>query len=524
MGVWLSWLERRVHIAEIAGSIPAAPIFFSGIEACATEGPMIRTCVMIRLFFAALTCFPALVISATILDPHCIFFDSPLQTTLIASSTCTLSVHACPEAQSVHLNVRYELSNGKTDTTVDLGTIAQPPFKLVWNTAGIPNQLFKGMVFSAEAAFKNGPRQSARVEGIFLYNKPRGASPRPPIVLSELKKTPLFIDTLFAGSDSIFIRMLGKCADGGLLFTLLVVDPLFSSTAGHDKMAGMGAELLLDPSMTKTPFPAEKNLIVVVPLSDKPYRVIYKNLIGPDGKFDLLKSLADYPYQTNVKKSDGKGYRIDISVPKEVFGGTMPESLSCNILAKIIDKNGNELVSSLCESSGESAYCPLLWTEIKRGKPGFASNALFVFGVGFLAGLALILVGKWLYELIFRNTVDFNKFELGVEDKKIMEAIYDYIERNVTKKDLAVHGAAIELNLSGPKIDAFLKKYTGKSFKLYVTKSRVEIAKERLRSSHAGQSTVADSCGFKNLEEMVKCFKKFYRTTPALYRRENQVA
>ena len=24
-GAWLSWLERRVHIAEIAGSIPAAP-------------------------------------------------------------------------------------------------------------------------------------------------------------------------------------------------------------------------------------------------------------------------------------------------------------------------------------------------------------------------------------------------------------------------------------------------------------------------------------------------------------------
>lgn len=26
-GAWLSWLERRVHIAEIAGSSPAAPIF-----------------------------------------------------------------------------------------------------------------------------------------------------------------------------------------------------------------------------------------------------------------------------------------------------------------------------------------------------------------------------------------------------------------------------------------------------------------------------------------------------------------
>ena len=485
---------------------------------------MIRKRVLVRLFIAALTCFPVFVFSATAIDPHCISFESPLQTAVIASSTCTLSVHACAEAQSVDLNVRYELSNGKTDTTVDLGTIAQPPFKLVWNTVGIPNQLFKGMAFSAEAAFKNGTRQSARVEGIFLYNKPRGASPQPPIILSELTKTPLFIDTLFAGPDSIFIRMLGKYTDGGLLFTLLVVDPLFSSAAGNDKMAGMGAELLLDPAMIKTPFPAEKSLIVVVPLSDKPYRVIYKSLIGPDGKFDLSKDLADYPYQTNVKKADGKGFRIDINVPKEVFGGTMPESLSCNILAKVLDKKGNELVSSLCEASGESAYCPLLWTEIKRGKPGFASNALFVFGVGFLGGLALMLVGNRLYALIFRNTVDFNKFELGVEDKKIMEGIYDYIERNVTKKDLAVRDAVIELNLSEPKIDAFLKKYTGKSFRLYVMKSRVEIAKERLRSSHAGQSTVADSCGFKNLEEMIKCFKKFYRTTPALYRRENQVA
>jgi transcriptional regulator GlxA family with amidase domain len=55
-------------------------------------------------------------------------------------------------------------------------------------------------------------------------------------------------------------------------------------------------------------------------------------------------------------------------------------------------------------------------------------------------------------------------------------------------------------------------------------KSRVEIAKERLRSSHASQAAVADSCGFKNLEEMAKYFQKFCRTSPSLYRRENQVA
>ena len=62
------------------------------------------------------------------------------------------------------------------------------------------------------------------------------------------------------------------------------------------------------------------------------------------------------------------------------------------------------------------------------------------------------------------------------------------------------------------------------SFKRFVMKSRLEIAKERLRSSHASQAAVADSCGFKNVDEMAKYFQKFCGTTPSFYRRENQVA
>jgi AraC-like DNA-binding protein len=478
------------------------------------------------LFFLASACLSASVISAaaSVVDTPCISFESPVQASLIASGSCTLSVRACPDAQSIRLNVRYGLSNGKSDTLVDLGTIAQPPFKLVWNTADIPNQLFKGMVFSADAIKKNKTHQYARMEGIFLYNKSRSAPAHPAAILSDLKKTPLFIDTLIRGRDSIFVRVSGKYAEGELLFTVLVVDRLFSSNLSKDKMATAGVEALLGPGTSKTPFPTEKSVIVVIPLLDKPYRLLYKNDIDPDGKFDISMSSAEYPYQTTVKKADGKGYRIDVSVPKEVFGGAMPDSLACNILVKVLDKEGQLHISSLCGAEGNSAYCPLLWTEIKRGKRGFPSNALLVFGAGFLVGIALIAAGKRAYSLVFGNTVDFNKFELGIEDKKTMEAIYDFIEQNVTKKEFSIHDTAIGLSLTGPKIDGFLRKYTGKSFKLFVMKSRVEIAKERLRSSHAGQTSVADSCGFKNVDEMTKFFKLFYRTTPAFYRRENQVA
>jgi transcriptional regulator GlxA family with amidase domain len=53
---------------------------------------------------------------------------------------------------------------------------------------------------------------------------------------------------------------------------------------------------------------------------------------------------------------------------------------------------------------------------------------------------------------------------------------------------------------------------------------RIEIAKERLRSSHSSVASIAESCGFKNVSEMEKYFSKFCRITPLKYRKENQVA
>jgi transcriptional regulator GlxA family with amidase domain len=52
---------------------------------------------------------------------------------------------------------------------------------------------------------------------------------------------------------------------------------------------------------------------------------------------------------------------------------------------------------------------------------------------------------------------------------------------------------------------------------------RVEVARERLRSSNASETAVADLCGFKDVNEMETYFWKFHRTTPYKYRMEQQV-
>jgi AraC-like DNA-binding protein len=456
-------------------------------------------------------------------DQNCISFESPARGALITANSCTLSIRACTYIESVHLFVRFGLPDGKSDSLLDLGTISEPPFKMVWNASDVPNQLFKGMAFSSDAVLKNNAHLVGRQEGIFLYTKPF-AFPGPMVIASGGRKTLLCIDTIFSGRDSIFVSVLGNWNSRELHFTVLVIDPFFSSAMPKEKMASIGVEALLDPLISRTPFPTEKNIMVVAPLSDKPYRLIYKPEYGPDGKFDFTIATAEYPFQTTVKKAEGKGYRLDVSVPKEVLGGIMPDSIGCNILIKVLDKEGRLHIISLNNLGDNRAYCPLLWTSIKRDTHVFYRSMLYLLAAGFLGGLFCVFAGKYIFSLAASRTVDFNKFELSEEEKQTIEAIYNCIEHSITKKDLQLRDVAFSLDIPGPKIEAFIKKYNGKSFKQFIMKSRVEIAKERLRSSHAGQAAVADSCGFKNVEEMAKYFQKFCRTTPSLYRRENQVA
>ena len=51
----------------------------------------------------------------------------------------------------------------------------------------------------------------------------------------------------------------------------------------------------------------------------------------------------------------------------------------------------------------------------------------------------------------------------------------------------------------------------------------IEIAGERLRSSHFSETSIAASCGFSGMGELEKYFKKFCRTTPYKFREEYQV-
>ena len=153
----------------------------------------------------------------------------------------------------------------------------------------------------------------------------------------------------------------------------------------------------------------------------------------------------------------------------------------------------------------------------------FYSNPYWLGLMGFGGGLVVTLIAGIIVLFVRRKSVTFEKFEQSEEEKKLSDQIYQIIDESVTRKDLTVAGVGEKLSMAPGRVEKLIRKHKGKTFREFIMFLRIEIAKERLRSSHSSETSIAESCGFKNVAEMEKYFKKFCRTTPFAFRKENQV-
>jgi AraC-like DNA-binding protein len=456
-------------------------------------------------------------------DSNCIKFETPVYGSYIKSPLCTLSISACQKVESVHLSAYFPPGNGMSDTILDLGTISQPPFKLIWAITDIPNQLFKGMGFIADAQLKNGEHLSMRQNGIFLYTRPV-TIPAVSLPVSADQPKPIFIDTLPSVNMPMILNVLGNWDAQELHLTILVIDQAFSLALPKEKLSELGVQLYIDPFVTKSAYPTEKTLVVSYPLMNKSIRYIYKKNTSETEAISFSIDSCEFAYPATIKTAEGKGYGLDIGIPKKIFGQEMPESLACNILIKVLDRYGQINAISINRQGSNVALCPILWSTMLREKTDYLSNPLYIFLACFGLGFCLVIFVTIILVAKKRKVISLTSLNLSEDDKRQAKAVFGFIDQNITKDNLTIAEAAGNLDISGSKIESIIKKYTGLSFKNYCVKSMVEIAKERLRSSHASESSIAESCGFKNIDAMEKQFVKYCRTTPYKYRRDNQVA
>lgn len=108
-----------------------------------------------------------------------------------------------------------------------------------------------------------------------------------------------------------------------------------------------------------------------------------------------------------------------------------------------------------------------------------------------------------------------------LEERKNSERIrniLDYIHSNY-QYPLIQEDVARRFYFSRGYFSGFFKKYTGKTFKVYLTEVRLIHAEQMLKESGKSISQIAQDTGFNDERRLIETFKKYYQVTPGAYRK-----
>ena len=99
-----------------------------------------------------------------------------------------------------------------------------------------------------------------------------------------------------------------------------------------------------------------------------------------------------------------------------------------------------------------------------------------------------------------------------------IEKIYSYILLNYQSNNISFAELSTQLNMTKSSVCKFIKKVTKKSFSEIVTETRINDACKMLCESDMFISEVCFKCGFNNLSNFNRAFKKIMEVTPKEYR------
>lgn len=100
-----------------------------------------------------------------------------------------------------------------------------------------------------------------------------------------------------------------------------------------------------------------------------------------------------------------------------------------------------------------------------------------------------------------------------------IEKICKYIDENYGK-EISLSEIASLVNMSESAASHFFKKRTSRSFITYLTDVRIGNASRMLAETTMNISTIAYECGFSNMANFNRTFKKYHNQTPTEYRNE----
>ena len=488
---------------------------------------------MIKLYFSLvkigkIPLYPIILIAILVTEvsaesESCIIFNNPVPWTQLKSSPCTLSVKNCPLVKSITFKAKYIPKDSTIPQIVTIGDITRPPYKLLWDISEIPNQLTYGITCLAEAKLKFRKKKTIKQEGIFLIHQPV-ESPEYDISYSDYihhNKNRKSI-TLSSPNLSFTAKANISWDEKGLLFHIAVNNSHFHSALPRANLDKIGVKIYLDPQNKRAAYLSEDILVFIIPVTNMPFRISTMSVYDSDGSFDIKEKYDTCNYYCSVFAEDFKGYTIKFSIPQRAFGSGLPISFGCNVIATVMDENSSIKEISWVQDNGFNIRSPFVYGKLTLLEKPILANPLILWILCFIIGLILGIIAIPVYKTAQRfNTLI--KFEDYEHEEELLKNMNTIVNAEVTNKNFTVEDIASKLSIPPKKIDKLIKHHFGRSFKRYLLFSRIEIVKERLRSSNASEISIANSCGFSSINEMEKAFRTFNGITPYKYREENRI-
>lgn len=105
------------------------------------------------------------------------------------------------------------------------------------------------------------------------------------------------------------------------------------------------------------------------------------------------------------------------------------------------------------------------------------------------------------------------------ENSDKIKVIYEYIQENYQNK-ISLNEISGLVNMSSVSFNRFIKKRTGKTLIEYVNDTRIGFASRWLIEKDLSIAEIAFKCGFNNIANFNRVFKKSKNCTPSKYREE----
>ena len=131
--------------------------------------------------------------------------------------------------------------------------------------------------------------------------------------------------------------------------------------------------------------------------------------------------------------------------------------------------------------------------------------------LGLVCGILSVLLDSCVVE---RGSVDINYWKDSEQQKIILDYIHSHYDQPLRQRELAER-----FHFSKEYFCRFFKRYTGQTFKEYLTRYRLVYAEQMLRNSDSSIVEIAQRNGFPDEQSFIRAFKNQYQESPGKYRK-----